>query len=140
MASVKGVNIANLDAVPAVLADAAEAHGRLRVWFDSYEASALASGSDITVARLPAGATVYEALVHHDALGANVTLQLGDAADDDRLITAAAAATAGKIVLSEDGAIDGFGHHYTVETDVKLKTGGGAATGTIKCAVIYALD
>ncbi|HEU0069775.1 MAG TPA: hypothetical protein VFS04_00645 [Alphaproteobacteria bacterium] len=140
MASVKGVNIANLDAVPAVLADAAEAHGRLRVWFDSYEASALASGSDITVARLPAGATVYEAIVHHDALGANVTLQLGDAADDDRLIAATAAANAGKVVLSEDGAIDGFGHHYDAETDIRLKTGGASATGTIKCAVIYALD
>jgi hypothetical protein len=140
MASVKGVNIANLDAVPAILADAAEAHGRLRVWFDSFEATALASGSDITVARLPAGATVYETVLHHDALGTNVTLQVGDTADDDRLIAATAAATAGKILLSEDGAIDGFGHHYDAETDIKLKIGGAAATGTIKCAVIYALD
>ena len=140
MASVKGVNIANLDAVPAVLAGAAQAHGRLRVWFDSYEASALASGSDITVARLPAGATVYEAVVHHGALGTGVTLQLGDAADTDRLIGATAAASAGKIMLSEDGAIDGFGYRYAAETDLKLTVGGGAATGTIKCAVFYALD
>lgn len=140
MASVKGVNLANLDAVPPALAPAAQAHGRLRVWFDSYEAAALAAGSDIAVARLPAGATVYDATIHHDALGAGVTLQLGDAADPDRLIPASAAAAAGILALSQDGAIDGFGHRYDAETDIKIVTGGGAATGTIKCVVLYAVD
>lgn len=140
MASVKGVNITNMDAVPAVKADAAQVHGRLRVAYDTYEASSLASGSDITVARLPAGATVYDIVIVHDALNTSVTLAVGDSSDADRYITATAAATAGKIVLSEDGAIDGFGYENSSQTDVLITTGGASASGTIKCVVYYTVD
>lgn len=140
MASVKGTNITNLDAVPAVMASSAQVHGRLRVAYDTYEASSLASGSDITVARLPAGATVYEVVIVHDALGTSVTLAVGDSSDADRYITATAAATAGKVVLTEDGAIDGFGYENSAQTDVTITTGGAAASGTIKSVVYYTVD
>ena len=56
------------------------------------------------------------------------------------MATATAAATAGKIVMSEDGSIDGFGYENTAETDVLITTGGGTASGTIKVAVIYAVE
>jgi negative regulator of replication initiation len=58
MSSVKSVNMSNITATPQVNADSSEVHGRMRVWYDVYEATALASGSDITVARLPKGAVV----------------------------------------------------------------------------------
>jgi len=140
MSSVKGVNITNLDAVPAVAAPVDETGGRLRVWKDTYEASSLATGSDITIARLPKGANVYDVIIHHDALGTGVTLKVGDASDDDRYITATAAATAGNLSLSADGAIGGFGYENTTETDVVITTGGGSATGTIACAILYTVD
>lgn len=140
MASVKGSNFTNITSVPAVNTSANEAYGKLRVTYDSYEASSLASGSDISVARLPKGAVVYDVIIHHDALGSGVTLAVGDSADADRYITATAAATAGKVIMSEDGAIDGFAYEQTAETDVLITTGGGTASGTIKIAVIYSVE
>tara|TARA_S200002703_G_scaffold66806_1_gene57957 strand:+ start:3571 stop:3993 length:423 start_codon:yes stop_codon:yes gene_type:complete len=140
MASVKGVNFTNITSTPVVNTASKEAYGKLRVTYDTYEASSLASGSDISVARLPQGATVYDIVIHHDALGSGVTLAVGDSADADRYITATAAATAGKVVMSEDGAIDGFAYEQTAETDVLITTGGAAATGTIKVAVIYSVE
>ena len=140
MASVKGVNFTNITSTPVVNTASKEAYGKLRVTYDTYEASSLASGSDISVARLPQGATVYDIVIHHDALGSGVTLAVGDSADADRYITATAAATAGKVIMSEDGAIDGFAYEQTAETDVLITTGGAAATGTIKVAVIYSVE
>jgi len=140
MASVKGSNFTNITADPVVKTSSQYAHGKIRVQYDSYEASSLASGSDISVARLPKGAVVYDIVIHHDALGSGVTLAVGDSSDADRYITATAAATAGKVVMSEDGAIDGFAYENTAETDVLITTGGGTATGTIKVAVMYAVE
>ena len=140
MASVKGTNFTNITADPVVKIDSGEWSGKLRVQYDSYEASSLASGSDISVARLPKGAKVWDVIVHHDALGTSVTLSVGDSASATRYIGATAAATAGKLLMSEDGRIGGFGFQQTAETDVLITTGGAAATGTIKIAVIYAVE
>jgi hypothetical protein len=140
MASVKGVNITNLDAVPAVAAPVDQTGGRLRVWYDTYEASSLAAGSDITIARVPEGANIFDVVIHHDALGTSVTLKVGDSSDDNRYITATAAATAGNISMSDDGAITGFGFENTSETNIVITTAGAAATGTIMCAIFYTVD
>ena len=123
MASVKGVNFTNITADPVVNADSGEWSGKLRVQFDTFEAS-LASGSDISVARLPKGAKVYDVAIHNDALGSGVTLAVGDSADADRYITATAAANAGVISMHNDGAIDGVGFEQTAETDILITTGG----------------
>ena len=140
MASVKGTNITNIDAEPVVKVDSSEWHGNLRVQYDSYEASSLASGSDISVAKLPKGAKVYDVVIHHGALGSGVTLAVGDSSDTDRYITATAAATAGKVIMSEDGAIGGVAYEQTAETDILITTGGGTASGTIKCMVFYTVE
>jgi len=140
MASVKGSNFTNATADPVIKTESSAWTGKIRVQYDSYEASSLASGSDISVARLPKGAKIFDVVIHHDALGSGVTLAVGDGDDADRLITAAAAATAGKVVMSEDGAIDGFAYETTAETDILITTGGGTATGTIKVAVMYTVE
>jgi len=140
MASVKGTNVTNIDAEPVVKVDSSEWHGNLRVQYDSYEASSLASGSDITVARLPKGAKVYDIIVHFDALGGSSTIKVGDSGDDDRYIAATSTASAGQMSMSQEGAIAGFGYENTAETDVLLTTGGASITGTIKTAVIYSVE
>ena len=139
MASVKGVNFTNITADPVVNADSSQWSGKMRVQYDTYEASSLAAGSDISVARLPKGATVYDIVVHFDALGSGTTLKVGDSSDDDRYITATATTSAGQIAMSQEGAIAGFGYEQTAETDIIL-TNAGTATGTIKCAVFYTVE
>ena len=139
MASVKGVNFTNITADPVVNADSGEWNGKLRVQYDTYEASSLAAASDISVARLPKGAKVYDIVVHFDALGSGTSLKVGDSSDDDRYIAATVTTSAGQMSMSQEGAIAGFGYEQTAETDIIL-TNAGTATGTIKCAVFYTVD
>ena len=87
MASVKGVNITNLDATPVVLSSSEEVGGKLRVFYDTYEAVSVASGDDITIARIPANATIHDVIIKCDALGSGVTLKVGDSGDDDRYLS-----------------------------------------------------
>jgi len=140
MASVKGSNFTKRTASPIEKVVASENHGRLRVQYDTYEASSLASGSDISVARLPAGAVVYDIIVHFDALGGSSTISVGDSGAAARYIAATSTASAGQMAMSQEGAIDGVGYENTAETDVLLTTGSAAISGTIKTAVIYSID
>ncbi len=140
MASVKGVNFTNITATPVVKADSSEWHGNIRVQYDSYEASSLASGSDISVARLPKGAKVYDIIVHFDALGGSSTISVGDADSAARYIAATSTASAGQMSMSQEGAIDGVGYEQTAETDIILTTGGASISGTIKCVVMYSVE
>jgi len=139
MASVKGVNFTNITATPVVKADSSEWHGNIRVQYDSYEASSLASGSDISVARLPKGAKVYDIIVHFDALG-SATISVGDSANAARYIAATSVSSAGQMSMSQEGAIAGVGYEQTAETDIILTTGGASITGTIKCVVMYSVE
>ena len=139
MASVKGTNFTNITADPIVKIDSGEWSGKMRVQYDTYEASSLASGSDISVARLPKGAKVYDIVVHFDALG-SATISVGDSGAAARYIAATSTASAGQMSMSQEGAIDGVGYENTAETDVLLTTGGGSITGTIKVVVMYVVE
>ena len=142
MASVKATNITNLDASPSVLADASEVHGSVRVFKDTYEASSLASGSDITVARLPIGAKVVDIHVKADALGSNATLAVGNGTTADKYIAAAAMNTANKLIsLSNDGKIETIGDEITSTiTNILVTTGGATTSGTITTVVYYTVS
>ena len=137
MANNNTTKVTNITADPAVNVDAAEAHGRMRVWYDSFEASSTASGDTITFSRMPKGATIYQVRVMADALGSSVTIKVGDASDDDRYITATTMNTAN--LVTETNAIAGVAYNYTAETDLIATVGGAAATGTIKFMVFYSL-
>ncbi len=91
---------------------------------------------------LPIGARIYGWEIHHDALGASVTLALGDVADVDRYLVAAAANAAGQLTQGADGAIGGVGYKLTGtnDRDITITTGGAAATGSIILIVLYAID
>lgn len=142
MASVKATNITNLDATPTVLSSAGDVHGSVRVFKDTYEASSLASGSDITVARLPIGAKVVDIHVKADALGSNATLAVGNGTTADKYIGAAAMNTANKLIsLSNDGKIEAIGDEITSTiTDILVTTGGATTSGTITTVVYYTVS
>ena len=137
MANNNTTKITNITADQSVNVNASEAHGRMRVWYDSYEASSTASADTITFARMPKGATIWQVRVVADALGSGVTIKVGDASLDDRFITQTTMNTAN--LVTETNAIDGVGYNYTAQTDLIATVGGAAATGTIKFMVFYTL-
>ena len=145
MASVKSVAITNLDAVPAVNSDGGNL-SPMMVWHDTYEASSLGSGSDITIARIPAGATIHDVIVKADALGGSSTLKVGDAGDDDRYLAAVgtwnAAGQAQSMLAGSTAAntaVAGLGYKVSDSTDLKITTGGATISGTIYFWVYYSI-
>ena len=149
MASVKGVNITNMDSTPIVKVDSENAGGKMRIFHDTFEASSLASGSDITIARIPKDATIHDVVLKCDALGGSVTLIVGDSSDDNRYISATGtwnaagqsqSMQAGSSTGAPVTAVTGLGHRTTAETDILITTGGASATGTIFCWVYYTTE
>jgi hypothetical protein len=149
MASVKSVNITNLDSVPVVLSSSEEVGGKLRVFYDTYEASSLASGSDITIARIPANATIHDVIVKADALGSGVTLSVGDSASASRYIGVTgtwnvAGQTQSMLAGASTGAptvaVTGLGYRTTASTDIILTTGAAEASGAIYTWVYYTVE
>ena len=143
MASVKGVAITNLDAVPAVKAGGGNL-SPMMIWHDTYEASSLGSGSDITIARLPAGATIHDVIIKADALGGSSTLTVGDSGDADRYLAAVGTWNAAGQCQSmlagstaANTAVAGLGYKITESTDLKITTGGATIRGTIYFWVYY---
>lgn len=142
MASVLGVNATKAaDPSPSNILDPGTLGGKVRVLVDSYEAAALAAASDITVGRdLPAGAIVVGVKISTDALGAGVTVEVGDSDDSDRYVAAVdcTAATETDAVL-----VDGLGYVIGTNTGdetILITTGVGAATGTISIVVFYVTE
>ena len=149
MASVKGANITNMDATPVVKVSSENAGGKLRVFHDTYEASSLAAASDITIARLPANATVHDVIVKADALAGSSTLIAGIASDTDLFwgtnsITWNVAGQSCSMVNgistgAPSATVTGLGYRTTAETDVILTTGG-TISNTIYSWVIYSVE
>jgi len=147
MASVKGVNYTNITADPIVNVDSEQLGGKLRVSYDTYEASSLASGSDITIGRVPANATIMDVVLKCDALGGSSTLKVGDASDDDRYLAAVGTWNAAGQVQSMLGgstaantAMGGLAYRTTAETDIVITTGGATISGSIHCWVMYTVE
>ena len=147
MASVKAVNITNLDATPIVKTDSETNGGKIRVSYDNYEASSLASGSDITIGRIPANATIMDVVLKCDALGGSSTLKVGDSGDDDRYLAAVGTWNAAGQTQSMLGgstaantAMTGLGYRTTASTDIIITTGGATISGSINCWVMYTVE
>ena len=140
MATVKGVSYTKVTNVPVELVLPRDMHGRVRVMYDTYEASALANPSTIQLFKMPQDARVIDFKIWHDAMGSGVTLAFGDPGDIDRFSAASASHAAG-IKVPLIGVIDTFaGYTYTAETVVSLTSAGGAATGTIHAYIMYVVD
>ena len=149
MASVKGVNLTNMDATPVVKVSSENAGGKLRVFHDTYEASSLASGSDITIARIPINATIHDVIIKADALAGSSTLTVGDSGDADRFLGIVgtwnvAGQSQSMLAGSSTGAptppVTGLGYRTTAETDILITTGGATISNTIYSWVIYSVE
>lgn len=129
MASVIGVNrtLANAKGVY-------EDGGIVKITQDSYEASALASGSDITLMNIKKEWKIVGIDVFHDALGASSTLAVGDGSTADLFIAAASSASAGVIRMVK---VDPIHAERAADVDLVITTGGASITGTIKVVVHY---
>lgn len=131
-----GTNYQLSENTPKDMVDVSQWGGKVRVQYDTYEASSLAAGT-ISVAKLPAGAIVYDVVLHADDMGTGTTATVGDASDPDRFITSVD--TASSATLTRLNAIAGFGYEYSAATDVIITTTG-TSTGTFKIAIFYTVD
>lgn len=128
-----GVNYQLSQNTPVDMIDVSKWGGKLRVQNDTFEASSFAAGT-ISVAKLPAGAIVYDVVLHADDMGTTTTATVGDAGDADRFITSTA--TDAAATITRLNTIAGFGHEYSDETDIIITTTG-TSTGTFKIAIFY---
>lgn len=139
MSSVRGVNNTLVNAgTSGSLIDAGVLRGKVRVYQDIYEAAALANGSDITMGKqLQPGTRVIGIFIAWDALGAGVTLDVGDANNADRYIDGEVATNPGS---KWGDLVDGVNYEVTGTDDdlILITTGVGAATGTIKINILTA--
>ena len=89
MADFKALNYTKTLAVPAQAVDGGDYGGRTRHVYDEYVTTGAETTNDrIFVGTLDPGERVLDGWVLYGALGETVTLKLGDAADDDRLMRA----------------------------------------------------
>ena len=137
--------------------DVSEVGGRMRVAYDTYEASSLGADSTISMFKLPKGARVWQMILITDSLSSSATLQVGDSGDPNRFITESICGDANKVHYMHPKAhasnsnvtlvggvsgtgIDGFGYATTAETTVIITTADAAISGTINLACFYTID
>jgi hypothetical protein len=130
-----------------------EFHGRRRVAYGEYEASAIASGTVIEMFNLPNGARILGGELTYDALDTSSTLSVGHAAynnadgtavalDVDEWKAAAASTTAQSVPVAATIAL---GKNGVVDADstgipVTVVTGGATLSGTIMLVMEYVVD
>ena len=129
-----------------------EIHGRVRIAYALYEASAVAVGT-IEMFNLPNGARILSGEVVHDALGGSTTVSVGHAAyknsagtvvalDVDEFKAAAASTAIATVGIAATSAL---GRNTVVDANedgipVTVVTAGAAATGTIELTMMYVVD
>jgi hypothetical protein len=142
MSAVKGVNATKEAAgfIGSNILDQGMAGGFVKAIVDTYEASALADASTITMGtKLPVGATILDVIFQWDDMGSTVTFKAGDAGDDDRYMVAGTDVTTanGKASISN---IAGRNYVITGTSDTQIiVTTAGIWTGTLNMTVLYAL-
>ena len=145
---------------------AAEVGGRLRVIYDSYAASSLASGSTIHMAKMPALSRLWQIVVTADDIGSAGSLAVGIAGSTAKFIAATVLGANGKLatmwpqMLATDVTVanttvvgglgvggtgstvldSSFGYSFSSETDIIGTTASGAMTGDIKWMITYSVD
>ena len=138
--------------VPAENLNPTEQHGRIRIAYALYEASAVAVGT-IEMFNLPNGARILSGELVHDALGGGTTASVGHAGyntsagvavtlDVDEFKAAAASTSITTVACAATSAL---GKNSVIDCDgsgfpVTVVTAGAAATGTIELTMLYVTD
>ena len=152
MATVYSAQRTNSRATPAVMNQANELSGRVRVAYGTYEASSLAAASEIEMFVLPNGARLVQGNLAYDALGSGTTLSVGYAAHTNAAGTAVSAAAAAykaaaastsaqKVDVLATIALGSGTETDTNEDGVAITvTNAGTATGSIELTIMYVVD
>ena len=152
MATVYSAQRTNSRATPAVMNQANELSGRIRVAYGTYEASSLAAASVIEMFVLPDGARLVQGNLAYDALGSGTTLSVGYAAHTNAAGTAVSAAAAAykaaaastsaqKVDVLATIALGSGTETDTNEDGVAITvTNAGTATGSIELTIMYVVD
>ena len=152
MATVYSAQRTNSRATPAVMNQANELSGRVRVAYGTYEASSLAAASVIEMFVLPDGARLVQGNLAYDALGSGTTLSVGYAAHTNAAGTAVSAAAAAykaaaastsaqKVDVLATIALGSGTETDTNEDGVAITvTNAGTATGSIELTIMYVVD
>ena len=152
MATVYSAQRTNSRATPAVMNQANELSGRVRIAYGTYEASSLAGASVIEMFILPDGARLVQGNLAYDALGGGTTLSVGYAAHTNAAGTAVSAAAAAYKAAAASTSAQKVDVLATIalgsgtETDANESgvaitvTNAGAATGSIELTIMYVVD
>jgi hypothetical protein len=152
MATVYSAQRTNSRATPAVMNQANELSGRVRIAYGTYEASSLAGASVIEMFILPDGARLVQGNLAYDALGSGTTLSVGYAAHTNAAGTAvslsaaaykaaAASTSAQKVDVLATIALGSGTETDANESGVAITvTNAGTATGTIELTIMYVVD
>jgi|TARA_R110002050_G_scaffold81115_2_gene173380 hypothetical protein len=152
MATVYSAQRTNSRATPAVMNQANELSGRIRVAYGTYEAASLAAASVIEMFVLPDGARLVQGNLAYDALGSGTTLSVGYAAHTNAAGTAVSAAAAAykaaaastsaqKVDVLATIALGSGTETDTNEDGVAITvTNAGTATGSIELTIMYVVD
>ena len=152
MATVYSAQRTNSRATPAVMNQANELSGRVRIAYGTYEASSLAGASEIEMFILPDGARLVQGNLAYDALGGGTTLSVGYAAHTNAAGTAVSAAPAAYKAAAASTSAQKVDVLATIalgsgtETDANESgvaitvTNAGAATGSIELTIMYVVD
>ena len=152
MATVYSAQRTNSRATPAVMNQANELSGRVRIAYGTYEASSLANASVIEMFILPDGARLVQGNLAYDALGSGTTLSVGYAAHTNAAGTAVSAAAAAYKAAAASTSAQKVDVLATIalgsgtETDANESgvaitvTNAGTATGTIELTIMYVVD
>ena len=139
---------------PALRVKAKDRHGRVRVSYDEYEASATVAPCQIALGWVPAGARLLGVRLQYDAMGNGSKLSVGDQFDCARFITATDSGSANMVggcgtnlvigpvnltaALGLHGS--GIGYEFPCDTDILVTSNNVALTGTVKLLVTYSTD
>ena len=152
MATVYSAQRTNSRATPAVMNQANELSGRVRIAYGTYEASSLAGASEIEMFVLPDGARLVQGNLAYDALGGGTTLSVGYAAHTNAAGTAVSAAAAAYKAAAASTSAQKVDVLATIalgsgtETDANESgvaitvTNAGTATGSIELTIMYVVD
>ncbi len=152
MATVYSAQRTNSRATPAVMNQANELSGRVRIAYGTYEASSLAGASVIEMFILPDGARLVQGNLAYDALGSGTTLSVGYAAHTNAAGTAVSAAPAAYKAAAASTSAQKVDVLATIalgsgtETDANESgvaitvTNAGTATGSIELTIMYVVD
>jgi len=152
MATVYSAQRTNSRATPAVMNQANELSGRVRIAYGTYEASSLAGASVIEMFILPDGARLVQGNLAYDALGGGTTLSVGYAAHTNAAGTAVSAAAAAYKAAAASTSAQKVDVLATIalgsgtETDANESgvaitvTNAGTATGSIELTIMYVVD